>query len=630
MIPDGVKRLEKKLCRAQHMTVEETIDVRNELAWELGYSDLARVRELSRQAYEDAEKLGYKFGLAFGLLNLGFCEYTKPDFAAALKQCNTALRLFVELGDLDQQGNSLSILGLVYWSLGNFDLAFEKLHRSEDIFRTTTNMSRLPWTLTTLAGIYQTVGDYQKALQVHKESLALFERCESSLGKARALNGIGMVYHRLKNYQEALQFHHRSLALFEELRSDIGISRSYNDIGLIYQDLGDLETSLSYHRKSLRLREKLNNKDIELTSLLNLGGLYVQMDRLGEALETLLKALRFAEKFDSKPKLYRVHQVLAEVYERRGDLKSALRHFKAYQEVKEDVFNNEMNTKLKNAEIQHEIERSEKEAEIYRLRNIELKQAMETLRETQVELVESGKMAVLGQVTAGIAHEINNPLGAVKSSADISKRGLKKLEQLLHTTTSVEALWQSDPYQKTVAILARNFETIETAVERIANIVNSLKNFTRLDEAHFKKADIHKGIDSTLALLNHQLTGSVEIIRRYGEIPKISHYPYQMNQVFMTLLRNASQAVGKNGRIVITTSDHSDHIRISIADNGKGLSKERRKSLFGLDFNTTSSRVGFGMGLYNVSTIIKRHGGTIEVDSREGEGTEFVMTLPKA
>ena len=282
----------------------------------------------------------------------------------------------------------------------------------------------------------------------------------------------------------------------------------------------------------------------------------------------------------------------------------------------------------KNMEIHFEVEKSQKEAEIHRLKNIELKQAFDNLRETQVQLVQTEKMAALGQITAGIAHEINNPIGAVKSSADVSIRGLEKIKQVLQQSNAIADVFKNKAYQKTIEILEKNSEVILSAVERIANIINSLKNFARLDEAEYKKADLHEGIESTLTLVQHEIGKGIKIEKQFGKIPAINHFPNQLNQVFMTLLRNAIQAIGKKGAISIKTQVNGKNAIIKIADTGRGMPPEIRDSLFELGFTTKHSRVGVGMGLYTAYNIIQKHKGTIEVTSEVGKGTEFVIKLP--
>jgi signal transduction histidine kinase len=236
-------------------------------------------------------------------------------------------------------------------------------------------------------------------------------------------------------------------------------------------------------------------------------------------------------------------------------------------------------------------------------------------------------MAILGQLTAGIAHEINNPIGAIKSSADILSRSVKKMNEFVETSNKIEDI-SNQPFQKTISILEVNSRTLLVAADRIASIVGSLKNFARLDEADFKKADIHEGLESTLTLIQHELKKGITIDKSYGSLAPIYCFPNQLNQVFMTLLRNAAQAIEEEGRISIQTGAENSNVFVRISDTGKGIPPEIRKSLFQLAFTRKTTRVGLGMGLHNAYNIIQRHNGSIHVESEIGKGTEFLITLP--
>ncbi len=625
---ETVKQLESRLEKLKNANTTEKVDLLVKLAWNIGYDDLQRAFDLNKQAQKLAEKLSYESGQAYVNRNLGFYYYTKSDFSEALKKSVEALKKFEELENKNEQANVLGNLGLIYWSLGNFELALDHLHKSEKLFKEIENMQRLPWTLTTLGGVYQNLGDINKALRYHNKSLKLFRSNENRLGEARALSGLGTVYESEKKFEKAVERNQAALKIFLEVKNELGESRVYNDLGSIHQLQGNFDEALKYHQASLRIRQKLGLKHAEITSLLNLGKLYIQIKDSEKALGFLQKALVYAKQSDAKPKLYQVHQALSEAYEQQGDLARALRHLKSFEKIKDIVLGDETKTKLKNMEIHFEVEKSQKEAEIHRLKNIELKQALDNLRETQVQLVQTEKMAALGQITAGIAHEINNPIGAVKSSADVSIRGLKKIKQVLEQSESIQDVLNSNSYQKALDILETNSEVTLSAVERIASIVNSLKNFARLDEAEYKKADLHEGIESTLTLIQHEIGKNIKIKKDFGKIPAMNHFPNQLNQVFMTLLRNAIQAIGKKGAISIKTQLNGKNAIIKIADTGRGMPPEIRDSLFELGFTTKRSRVGVGMGLYTAYNIVQKHKGTIEVTSEVGKGTEFVIKLP--
>jgi signal transduction histidine kinase len=167
----------------------------------------------------------------------------------------------------------------------------------------------------------------------------------------------------------------------------------------------------------------------------------------------------------------------------------------------------------------------------------------------------------------------------------------------------------------------------EVATERITKIVWSLKNFARLDEAERKPANIHEGIESTLTVLQHQLKNRIRIVTEFGDLPEIVCHPNQLNQVFMNILVNASQAIAVRGTITIKTWRESDTVNVSIADTGTGISSEHLSKVFDPGFTTKGVGIGTGLGLSICYKIIKEHGGDIEVESSEA-GTTFIITLP--
>jgi len=259
-----------------------------------------------------------------------------------------------------------------------------------------------------------------------------------------------------------------------------------------------------------------------------------------------------------------------------------------------------------------------KEAELYRLRYIELGQK-------QSRLIQSEKIAALAKLTAGVAHEINSPIGAIKSNADVIVRCVAKLEEILGNNQTVT---RNPSYQKTFRILKENIQTSSIASERISEIVSSLKNFTRLDEAEFAEVSIHEGLDSTLILIQHEIKDGINVIKQYGDIPEICCYASELNQVFMTLLRNAARAIEQKGQITIKTWEDNKHVCVGISDTGKGIPPEKVKNIFDVSFITKNSRIGMDMGLINVYNIMQKHHGEIKIASEVDKGSTFTLSLP--
>lgn len=261
-------------------------------------------------------------------------------------------------------------------------------------------------------------------------------------------------------------------------------------------------------------------------------------------------------------------------------------------------------------------------------KNIELANTLTKLEETQDHLIMQEKMASLGNLVAGVAHEINTPVGAVKSSADVISRSLNRIKSVLKPGLQVEEVLSSQEYQKPFRIMEENINITLEASERIANIVKSLKSFARLDEAEYKKANIHEGLDSTLTLINYEMKDRVSIIKDFGVIPAINCYPNQLNQVFMNILMNAIAAIEKDGVITIKTFLEGKNLVVQISDNGSGIPKNNLERIFDPGFTTRGLGVGTGLGLSISYNIIQKHQGEIKVDSTVGKGSTFSIYLP--
>jgi signal transduction histidine kinase len=256
------------------------------------------------------------------------------------------------------------------------------------------------------------------------------------------------------------------------------------------------------------------------------------------------------------------------------------------------------------------------------------KEALNRLNSAQAQLISAGKMAALGNLVAGITHEINTPIGTINSATDIFNRGITKIIRILESDDGAENINNNKILKETIHILQQNIQNNVAATDRIVRVLESVKNFTRLDEAKLQKADIHKGIDSTLILIEHELKDRIKLIKDYGSIPEVLCYPGELNQMFMNLLVNAVQAIKAEGTITINTSLEDRHIKIRISDTGVGIAPEKLNHLFEPGFTSKQSRIQMRTGLYTSYNIVHKHQGEIHVYSEVGKGTTFTIVLP--
>ena len=259
-------------------------------------------------------------------------------------------------------------------------------------------------------------------------------------------------------------------------------------------------------------------------------------------------------------------------------------------------------------------------------KNASLERALSDLKDAQQRLILQEKMASLGELVAGVAHEINNPIGAVQSSADVSVRCVSKIENEVAQHRDLDALKESRVFGQALDLLKDNAEVIMTASNRVATLVASLKNFSRVDEAEFQQVDLHEGLESSLTLV--RVSEHVTVMKAYDDLPQIYCAVGQINQVFYNVLKNAAQAVGDGGEIHIQTFVRDASVCVVVRDNGRGIPASVLAHIFDFRFTQAEDRVKMGSGLASAYDIVQKHGGDIFITSDEGVGTEVQISLP--
>jgi two-component system, NtrC family, sensor kinase len=273
-------------------------------------------------------------------------------------------------------------------------------------------------------------------------------------------------------------------------------------------------------------------------------------------------------------------------------------------------------------------------------RNDELARRQTEVERLQAQIVHHEKMASLGRLAAGVAHELNNPAGFIHGNMEILRECAVGIERLLglyesaslppHVAAQVEAIKEEIDYDNTLADMRSMITDCHSGAERIRDVVQNLRTFSRLDEAEYKKVALHEGIESTIRLLSRYYSAEHITLRRdYCDLPPVDCYAGQLNQVWMNLLVNAAQAVGRDGgEVCVRTRLEGEAVSVSINDTGDGIAPEHLSQIFDPFFTTKPVGEGTGLGLSITYGIVERHGGTITVESRVGSGTTFTVMLP--
>ena len=323
-----------------------------------------------------------------------------------------------------------------------------------------------------------------------------------------------------------------------------------------------------------------------------------------------------------------------------------------YKKEKEEFQAKELVALTENSRLINEqnitLERNVKErTQELTVANHDLSITLTDLKDAQIQLVEAEKMASLGQLTAGIAHEINNPINFVtanvsplKRDVDVLVDALSNIELVGLSDISMEQKRQQiEDFKEDIDLdylkleINQLLDGIHDGASRTAEIVKGLKIFSRLDEDVLKKANINEGLDSTLIIANNLIGNKIELVKNLGNIPHIECYPGKLNQVFLNIISNAAFAIQEKfgdkvgGILKITTLHDNQFLYIKIEDNGTGMSEATKLKIFEPFFTTKDVGVGTGLGMSIVYNTIKKHGGDIELNSTEGLGTEFILRL---
>ncbi|MDX1803389.1 MAG: ATP-binding protein [Alcanivorax sp.] len=283
-------------------------------------------------------------------------------------------------------------------------------------------------------------------------------------------------------------------------------------------------------------------------------------------------------------------------------------------------------------------------------RSRELARALEELKHSETQLIQSEKMASLGQMVAGVAHEINTPLGYVRNNMDMLQGFFQESSQVSQAALNLTDVMLADTMdealfnQRLAEMVAfkeqmsfaefaddmeRLFADTRFGVDQISKLVTGMKNFSRLDRDIVEEVDLHECLDSALMLANNVLKHKAKVYKQYGDIPRVACAPSEVNQVLLNMLTNAAQAMDEPGRILLRTEADEQSVRILIQDTGKGIPREVRARIFDPFFTTKKVGEGTGLGLSISYKIIQQHGGNIQVISQVGKGTRFTITLPR-
>lgn len=665
------------------------IRILKDLCWENRYSNPSEAMRYGLEALALVNQLENK-ELAANIHNyLGIIQRNIGDHASALEYFYKALRIAEEHKLAADLAYSYNNIGDIFNLEGNFHKALQYELKALNIFEELGDSVGVSYCCHQIALVYTNLEDFKNALNYDTRAMNIRELRGNDAGVAYSLIGIGNTYLKLENRIESFESLNKSRGIFAELKDSFGLSLSLHNLGLYYKILGEVDSATNYFNNALEIGQETNSPIRIRNAAQELSDLYAEQNKFMEAYQ--MYAL-YKETYDSlyqEENLVKITQmVMQNEYDQKELIQLARierqKQFRNYSILSFAlililvlvIFNRyyikrkaNISLQQKNKEIEYQRDKLERLFVSLRIKNDELSEqnneilaqkdsllklneklenqknelnsTLKNLTQAQAQLVQSEKMASLGLLTAGVAHELNNPLNFITTSILPLQRNMEDLISLLSKMDSIiahrnlrdefsEVMEMKEDLDYTL-LVKETKDLLKGVIEgasRSEHIVKGLRTFSRMDENEFKGVNIHEGIESTLLLLRNKMKDHITIHRNFGTIPNVECLPGKLNQVFMNIITNSILAIENKGDIFIETSGFGDKARISIRDNGKGMPKEVLEHIFEPFFTTREVGKGTGLGLSISYSIIEEHNGTIDVLSVPGLGSEFIITLP--
>ena len=572
----------------------------------------------------------------------GYARYLLSDHEAALDLLTRALAAVEPLGDLAGRSLALGALASVHVSLGHYDQAIERAVENLRVARALGDVEREAWVRATMGNTYVELDQPALAIEHGEAALRLFGELGHAGGQARAHTVLGGALADLGRADEAEAHHRAALRLAREQGATLTEARALADLGRLAHQRGDGEGALALHRDALRLRAAVGNRQSQATSLIAIGQTLVGMGQSEDARVVLEEALGIARETGAEPRQAQASAALADACQAAGDLEAAVGHLRAYHALHERLLSAQARSRLQTVEVRAEAERAQQEAEMARLRteelgaaNAELSATLDELRAAQRRLVQSEKLASLGRLSAGLAHEIQNPLNFVAGFSDLNAELAESLLDGVRQARDGGAKPDLDEVEEDLTAIADNARRVRDHARRADGIVRSLMGHVRDVGGERRPADLHALLDAAVAGALDRSAVTVE--RAYGRLGPVRVEAGSLRRVFANLLDNArwaaerhAEATGAAPTVRLETAAFEGGVEVRVVDNGVGIPLADCTRVFEPFFTTKPAGQGTGLGLSLAYDIVTEgHGGTLAAHSREGEGATFVVTLPR-
>ncbi len=557
------------------------------------------------------------------------------NYPEALKNAHFALKSRQEIANKMWIASTSNLLGNIHQAQQNYDSAAFYLQRGLRLAQEANNQKEHYESLIGLGKLNFELKHPENAFHYAERALTLAQKMENRAVSYQAWHLLSKCYLSSKNYEKALSFAQKTYPIAQQKSAEI-LQESAGILAIIYEKQGNYQQAYAYHKIFKSMTDSLlSDKN---RKLLTRSAMQYEFDKEKAKLQAQNEQQRLIEQQKLQRQKYLTYGIaIGFIF----ILIFTILIYRSFQQ-KKTAFKL---LSIQKEEILHQKEEISQQKEEILQQNQYLEDTLKTLQDAQSQLIQSEKMASVGMLTASMAHEINNPINYISGGVQALEGLLEETWEILEKYAEIEQ--QSTPdlaqFRLELAELKEELEfyenksftfstlkDIQAGAERMAQVVKSLRIFTRLDENEVKETDIHENLEAVLVILGNHYVGKIELVKDFASIlSPIWCLPAKINQVFLNLLLNAEESLNGSGTITLQTSENEEFVIISIRDNGKGIPEDVRDSIFMPFFTTKESEKNTGLGLTMVQEIIQEHQGKIIVTSEEGKGTDFQVFLPK-
>lgn len=624
----SIQALEAQLH--QPLTVRARIDLLNELVWRLERQQMDRGRHWLQEVQTLASTgefaaAPYALGLARCAVNWARLEHFQGNYEKALTHGLEAITRSESIHDPLSLAKALDITGVTYVRLGKHAEALPCLLRGLTIATEIGDQEQQANSYNTLAILYVNLGDHQKGALYFEQSLALWRKLGNVNSQAIMLSNLCMSYRDLGDYAKALDYGLNGLQLAQQVQNIPVQMWALSNLGNTYVAQENFEQALSCYRQAIELAEGAGDAFDQAYTLLSVARACYKQRQFDLARAYVELVLEIAEKSKQQGFQFEAHELLAAIYKDQGNFAAALAHYERFHQIKEQIFNQEADDRLKRLEVAYQTEAAKREAEIYQLRNVELQHEISERERMQKALIQAQKLESLGILAGGVAHDFNNLLVGLLGQTALAARKLPA----------------DHPVQ-------RHLTQVREAADRAATLSLQMLAYSGQGQIQVVHRQLNELIIENSQLLRSAIGEKVKL--RFvlaADLPLVEIDPGQFYQVLINLVMNAAEA---DATVIRLCTQHKvldpinrpeesvywqytaqplaagPYVALLVEDNGQGMDAATQEKIFDPFFSTKFT--GRGLGLAAILGIVRGHKGGISVQSQLGQGSTFQLLFP--